>query len=335
MPAEGTRHGSTPARRLGFVFSPSSSTQLDTYSTRASKVASFFPMPAEGTRHGSTPARRLGFVFSPSSSTQLDTYFDPRQQGGFVFPNAGRRNSTRFHTRPEAWLRFFARQFDATRHFFARQIPGFVFRNPGRRNSTRFHTRRGGFVFSPSSSTQLDTFSPARASFFATPPKELDAVPASFFRPAVRRNSTLFRPPDTWLRFSQRRPKELDAVPHQTRGLASFFRPAVRRNSTLISTRAGNVASFFRGPVALGSRSAKTADCGSIGSMADIQLYTAVGLPVLLNAAMVGMLMAYMNATIDGLRNEVNAKFEAQTQGLLRIEGVIDTRLKHLEEREK
>ena len=69
--------------------------------------------------------------------------------------------------------------------------------------------------------------------------------------------------------------------------------------------------------------------------MADIQLYTAVGLPVLLNAAMVGMLMAYMNATIDGLRNEVNAKFEAQTQGLLRFEGVIDTRLKHLEEREK
>jgi hypothetical protein len=87
--------------------------------------------------------------------------------------------------------------------------------------------------------------------------------------------------------------------------------------------------------------------------MTDIQPYIAVGLPVLFNAAIVGLLMAYLNAKIDsqtakidglndslnskidGLRNEMNARFEAQTQGLLRVEGVLDARLKHLEERER
>ncbi len=80
--------------------------------------------------------------------------------------------------------------------------------------------------------------------------------------------------------------------------------------------------------------------------MTDIQLYIAVGLPVLFNAAIVGLLMAYLNAkidgssdqlnaNIDGLRNEMNARFDSQTQGLLRVEDVLDARLKHLEERGK
>jgi hypothetical protein len=87
-------------------------------------------------------------------------------------------------------------------------------------------------------------------------------------------------------------------------------------------------------------------DYGSIESMTDIQLYIAVGLPVLFNAAIVGLLMAYLNAkidgssdqlnaNIDGLRNEMNARFDSQTQGLLRVEDVLDARLKHLEERGK
>lgn len=37
----------------------------------------------------------------------------------------------------------------------------------------------------------------------------------------------------------------------------------------------------------------------------------------------------------DGLRNEMNARFEAAHQGLLRVEGVIDARLKHLEANER
>ena len=35
------------------------------------------------------------------------------------------------------------------------------------------------------------------------------------------------------------------------------------------------------------------------------------------------------------LRNEMNARFEAQNQALLRVEGVLDARLKHLEDRER
>ena len=36
-------------------------------------------------------------------------------------------------------------------------------------------------------------------------------------------------------------------------------------------------------------------------------------------------------AGIDSLEKVMNAKFEAQTQGLLRVEQVVDARLKHLE----
>jgi hypothetical protein len=69
--------------------------------------------------------------------------------------------------------------------------------------------------------------------------------------------------------------------------------------------------------------------------MNDTQLYISVGAPLILNALMVTILMAYINAKIDGvrdslrteigsLRNEMNARFEAQMQALLRVEGVLD-----------
>lgn len=38
-------------------------------------------------------------------------------------------------------------------------------------------------------------------------------------------------------------------------------------------------------------------------------------------------------ARFDALEKVMNAKFEAAHQGLLRLEGVLDARLKHLEER--
>lgn len=83
--------------------------------------------------------------------------------------------------------------------------------------------------------------------------------------------------------------------------------------------------------------------------MTDTQLYFSVGIPVVFNAAMFTILVLYINAKIDGvraridgmdvkidsLRGEMNARFEAQTQALLRVEGVLDARLKHLEERER
>ena len=87
--------------------------------------------------------------------------------------------------------------------------------------------------------------------------------------------------------------------------------------------------------------------------MHDPQFYIAIGAPLILNTLMVTILMSYINAKIDGLRDgvnarldgvdakidslrsEMNARFEAQTQALLRVEGVFDARLKHLEERER
>lgn len=42
-----------------------------------------------------------------------------------------------------------------------------------------------------------------------------------------------------------------------------------------------------------------------------------------------------VNARIDGLRNEMNARFDAQKEGLHRVEEVLDARLKHIEERER
>jgi hypothetical protein len=85
--------------------------------------------------------------------------------------------------------------------------------------------------------------------------------------------------------------------------------------------------------------------------MSDTQLYLSIGLPVLFNAVMFTVLILYIHAKIDaldstldikigavndridGLRNEMNARFEAQTQGLLRFEAVLDAHLKRLEER--
>jgi hypothetical protein len=42
-----------------------------------------------------------------------------------------------------------------------------------------------------------------------------------------------------------------------------------------------------------------------------------------------------INARIEGLRAEMNARFEAQKEALFRVEGVLDARLKHLEDRER
>ena len=50
----------------------------------------------------------------------------------------------------------------------------------------------------------------------------------------------------------------------------------------------------------------------------------------------------FQSRQIESLRNEinarfdaVNAKFETQKEALLRVEGVLDARLKHLEDRER
>ena len=87
--------------------------------------------------------------------------------------------------------------------------------------------------------------------------------------------------------------------------------------------------------------------------MTNAQLYLALGVPVLLNAIMFGLFMAYINAKFDSVNQRfdgVNQRFEGVNQRfeginqrfddmrdlwrteLRRVEDVIDARLKHLEE---
>jgi hypothetical protein len=74
--------------------------------------------------------------------------------------------------------------------------------------------------------------------------------------------------------------------------------------------------------------------------MSNAQLYLAIGVPILANAALIGLLLAYINAKFEG----VNQRFEGIDRRfddmrslwlaeLHRVEEVLDARLKHLEER--
>ena len=67
--------------------------------------------------------------------------------------------------------------------------------------------------------------------------------------------------------------------------------------------------------------------------MTNEQLYLAIGVPMLFNAVLIGLLIAYINARFA----EVNQRFDDMRDlwraELRRVEEVIDARLKHLEER--
>jgi hypothetical protein len=80
--------------------------------------------------------------------------------------------------------------------------------------------------------------------------------------------------------------------------------------------------------------------------MTNTQLYLAIGIPMLFNAALVALLMAYINARFDGAANSVNQRFDAINTRfddmrdlwraeLRRVEGVLDARLSHLEEKSR
>jgi hypothetical protein len=71
----------------------------------------------------------------------------------------------------------------------------------------------------------------------------------------------------------------------------------------------------------------------------DTQLYLAIGVPILANATLIGLLLAYINAKADAAQKNfdaLNRRFDDMRDlwraGLRRVEEVLDARLKHIEE---
>ena len=72
--------------------------------------------------------------------------------------------------------------------------------------------------------------------------------------------------------------------------------------------------------------------------MTDLQLDLAIGMPGALFALNFLAVLAgffWQSKRFDDLEKVISAKFETQTQMLLRVEGIMDARLKHLEDRER
>jgi hypothetical protein len=63
------------------------------------------------------------------------------------------------------------------------------------------------------------------------------------------------------------------------------------------------------------------------------QLYLAIGLPMLFNAVMIGVLIPLVNAKFDGINQRFDDMREVWRTELRRVEEIVDARLKHLEER--
>jgi hypothetical protein len=71
--------------------------------------------------------------------------------------------------------------------------------------------------------------------------------------------------------------------------------------------------------------------------MTNVQLYLAVGLPILFNSITTVMLYVLLTKRMDDLQLAFNKRLDDMTalwrESLLRVEQVMDARLKHLEER--
>ena len=63
------------------------------------------------------------------------------------------------------------------------------------------------------------------------------------------------------------------------------------------------------------------------------QLYLAIGIPLLFNATLIGILIAYVNAKFQGIDTRFDDMRELWRAELHRVEEVLDARLKHLEPR--
>ncbi len=74
--------------------------------------------------------------------------------------------------------------------------------------------------------------------------------------------------------------------------------------------------------------------------MTNEQLYLAIGIPMLFNAGLIGIMLAYINAkftSVDQRFADVDRRFDELRDlwrsELHRVEEVLDARLKHLEDR--
>ena len=74
--------------------------------------------------------------------------------------------------------------------------------------------------------------------------------------------------------------------------------------------------------------------------MTNLQLYLAIGIPILFNAGSLAILLLYVSAKFDGVDRDfraINKRFDDMRDlwraELHRVEEVLDARLKHLEER--
>jgi hypothetical protein len=74
------------------------------------------------------------------------------------------------------------------------------------------------------------------------------------------------------------------------------------------------------------------------------QLYIAVGIPMLFNATLIGLVIALFNAKIGKIESKIDVRFDAVDTRfddmrdlwraeLRRVEEVLDARLRHIEER--
>lgn len=69
------------------------------------------------------------------------------------------------------------------------------------------------------------------------------------------------------------------------------------------------------------------------------QLYLAIGVPMLFNVVLLGIVVAHFNTRFDDLIGHFNGRLddlrELWRSELNRVEGVLDARLKHLEEQRR
>jgi hypothetical protein len=72
---------------------------------------------------------------------------------------------------------------------------------------------------------------------------------------------------------------------------------------------------------------------GAPMEVTNVQLYLAIGIPILFNVALVGFLFAHMNSRFDAVDRGFDDMRELWRAELRRVEGVLDARLSHLEER--